>query len=307
MKLGSHYETRFKTGPTSAINAKVRAMKSHWNISQRTHPIHPLDPKFMFWCVSYCLGAFGTVSSPYETRFKTVRTGAINTKVCVRKSRRNFWQWTHPIHPIGPKKSCLGVFRIFWVPLGPFHRLMKLGSKRAELVRLMQKFVPRSRVGILATNASDPHHWTLNSCFGVFHRVWVHLAPFCHLTKLGSKWAELLKSMQKFVLRIRIGIFHNERTWSTTLDAKLLFGSISSPYETRFNMAPTGTINAKVHATKFFCNECTRSTPLDPKLMLLCVSFCLGAFGIVSLPYETRFKTSRTGAINAKVHATKSC
>ena len=85
------------------------------------------------------------------------------------------------------------------------------------------------------------------------------------------------------------------------------FGSISSPYETRFNMAPTGTINAKVHATKFFCNECTRSTPLDPKLMLLCVSFCLGAFGIVSLPYETRFKTSRTGAINAKVYATKSC
>ena len=85
------------------------------------------------------------------------------------------------------------------------------------------------------------------------------------------------------------------------------FGSISSPYETRFKMAPTGTINAKVHATKFFRNECARSTPLDPKLMLLCVSFCLGAFGIVSLPYETRFKTSRTGAINAKVHATKSC
>ena len=137
--------------------------------------------KVKFGCVSYFLGAIGTVSSPYETRFKT-----------------------------------------------------------AELVRLMQKFVPRSRVGILATNASDPHHWTLNSCFGVFHRVWVHLAPFCHLTKLGSKWAELLKSMQKFVLRIRVGIFHNERTWSTTLDAKLLFGCIWEHFITLWNSIQNG-------------------------------------------------------------------
>ena len=27
----------------------------------------PLDPKLMFWCVSYYFGAFGTVWLPYET------------------------------------------------------------------------------------------------------------------------------------------------------------------------------------------------------------------------------------------------
>ena len=78
------YETRCKTGRTSA---KGRSMKSHQNCSQRTHPIHPLDPKLTFWGVSYYLGAFGTVWLPYETRCKTGRT---NAKVRATKLRRNF-------------------------------------------------------------------------------------------------------------------------------------------------------------------------------------------------------------------------
>ena len=31
---------------------------------------------------------------------------------------------------------------------------------------------------------------------------------------------------------------------------------------------------------RIFCNECLRSTPLDPKLMFWCISFHLGAFEI---------------------------
>src|SRR6185312_1900248 len=53
----------------------------------------------------------------------------------------------------------------------------------------------------------------------------------------------------------------------------------------------------------FFRNERTRSTLLDPKITFWCVSYYLGAFGIVWLPYENRCKTGRT---SAKVHATKS-
>ena len=58
----------------------------------------PLDPKLTFWCVSYYFGAFGTVWLPYETRCKTGRTSA---KVRATKSRRNFLQRMHPIHPFG--------------------------------------------------------------------------------------------------------------------------------------------------------------------------------------------------------------
>ena len=54
---------------------------------------------------------------------------------------------------------------------------------------------------------------------------------------------------------------------------------------------------------RIFCNECSLSTPLEPKLMFWCVSFHLGAFGTVSLLHETRSKTRQNGAINAKVRA----
>ena len=59
----------------------------------------PLDPKLAFWCVSYYLGAFGTVWLSYETRCKT---GRISAKVHAKKSCRNFFPQTHLIRPIGP-------------------------------------------------------------------------------------------------------------------------------------------------------------------------------------------------------------
>ena len=59
----------------------------------------PLDPNMMFWCVSYYLGAFGTVWLPYETRCKTGRTCA---KVRATMSRKNFSQQTHLKQHIGP-------------------------------------------------------------------------------------------------------------------------------------------------------------------------------------------------------------
>ena len=66
------------------------------NESTRTTP---LDRKMTLWCVLYYLGAFETVWMPYETRCKT---GQTSPKVRASKSRRNFSQRTHLIHPIGP-------------------------------------------------------------------------------------------------------------------------------------------------------------------------------------------------------------
>ena len=47
----------------------------------------PLDPKHMFWSISYHLRAFMTVRLPYETRGKMFGTSA---KVRATKSRRSF-------------------------------------------------------------------------------------------------------------------------------------------------------------------------------------------------------------------------
>ena len=109
----------------------------------------PLDPKLMFCCVLYHLGAFGTVWLPYETRCKTCRTSA---KARATKSHRNFSQRTIPIQPIGPQTDVLVCFISFGC-------LMKLGGKRAELV---QKSYNEIASEFFPTNAPDPLHWTLN-------------------------------------------------------------------------------------------------------------------------------------------------
>ena len=53
-----------------------------------------------------------------------------------------------PDPPHWTLNPCFGAFRSVWVHLASFHYYKKLDAQRAELVQLMQKFVPRSRVGI---------------------------------------------------------------------------------------------------------------------------------------------------------------
>ena len=191
--------------------------------------------------------------------------------------------------------------------------------------------------------------------FCAFYRVRVHLGLSCYGSKLGAKRAELMQLMQKFMPRCLVRIFHNERSWSTRLDPKLMFlcislhlcafGTVLLLHETCCKTHQTGAINAKVvpqclvtifrnkhsrsttlhrklmfwcvsfrlgpvlllHETSakraklvqlmqkfvprclvwFFHNERSRSTPLDPKLMFLCISFRSCAFGTVLLLHET--------------------
>ena len=182
-----------------------------------------------------------------------------------------------------------------------------------------------------ATNAPNQHHWTLNSCFCAFLSVRMHLGLFCYCTKLAAKFAKLVQLMQKFVPRCLARIFCNEHSRSTILHPKLMFwcvsfrfgpfGTVLLLHETWCKTSKAGAINAKVRAkllqlmqkfvprclVRIFRNERSRSTPLDPKLMLLCISFRSRAYGTVLLLHETCCKTRQTGPTNAKVRATKSC
>ena len=137
----------------------------------------------------------------------------------------------------------------------------------------------------------------------------MYSGSFGCLTKLGAKRAELV---QKFVPRSRVGIFHNERIRSTPLHLKLTFwrvsyylgafGTVWLPYEPRCKTAEPVQKFVPRSRVRFFCNERTRSTLLDPKLMFWCVLYYLDAFGTIWLRNETRCKTCRT---SAKVRATK--
>jgi len=100
--------------------------------------------------------------------------------------------------------------------------------------------------------------------------------------------------------------FRNERIRSTPLDPKLtfwcvsyylgVFGTVWLPFETRAKRAELVPKFVPRSRFGFFRIERTLSTPLDPKLTFWCVSYYLGAFGTVWLPYETRCKTGRTSA-----------
>ena len=101
---------------------------------------------------------------------------------------------------------------------GQFGCLTKLGGKRAELV---QKFVPRNRIGIFPNERTQSTPLDPKLMFWcIFRTIWVHSGPFGCLTKLDAKRAELV---QMFVPRSRLRIFRNERTRSTPLDPKLMF------------------------------------------------------------------------------------
>ena len=101
------YETRCKTGRTSA---KVHAMKSRRNFSQRTYQVHPIRPQTN---VFVCFVLFGCIWDRLVALRNSVQNRPNSAKVRATKSRRNFSQQMHPIHPIGPQTEVLVCFILF--------------------------------------------------------------------------------------------------------------------------------------------------------------------------------------------------
>ena len=127
----------------------------------------------------------------------------------------------------------------------------------------------------------------------------MHSGPLGCLTKLGAKRAELV---QKFVPQSRVGFFRNEGTRSTLCDPKLTFWCVHTIWVhsglfgclTKLDAKRAEQVQKFVSRSRvgIFRNKITQSTPLDPKLTFWCISYYLGAFGTVWLPYETRCKSS---------------
>ena len=99
------------------------------------------------------------------------------------KSCRNFSQQTTRSTPLDPNL----MFRCISYYLGAFGKVCCVTTLSLKRAKPVQKFVQRSRIGIFTTNAPNPPHWTLNSCFGVFCTIWMHLGPFGCLTKTQCK------------------------------------------------------------------------------------------------------------------------
>src|SRR6185436_15367007 len=117
-----------------------------------------------------------------------------------------------------------GAFRTIWVHSGLFGCLTKLGAKLAELV---QKFVPRSRIGIFRKNAPDPPCWTLNLRFGVFRTIWVGIwLPYETRCKTGRTSAKVRATKSHRNFSQRTYQVHPIRTQTDVLVRFILFGCI---------------------------------------------------------------------------------
>ena len=90
--------------------------------------------------------------------------------------------------------SCLAVFLSIgsiWDSFATTRNSMQNGLKWCNQCK---SSFHKVALEIYATNGPDPPHWTLNSCFGAFCTIWVHLGLFGCLTRLDAKWAKLEQS-----------------------------------------------------------------------------------------------------------------
>src|SRR6185437_11235665 len=146
------YETRGKMFRTSA---KVCATKLRRIISQRTHSIHHIGSKthvlvrsVPFWCIWNHLVALRN----------SVQNGPNKWKSLCHEVPSEFFAMNAPDPPCWALNSCFGASRSVWMHFGLLCYCTMLDTKRAELVQLMQMFVPRNRIGIFCNerNRSTP-------------------------------------------------------------------------------------------------------------------------------------------------------
>ena len=142
------YETRCKTCRTSA---KFRATKWHRNFSQRMHQIHPIGQKTD---VLKRFLLFGCTRDRLVALRNSEQNGPNKCKSSCHEVASKFFATNAPDPPHWAKLTFrsvsyyLGAFGTVWLP---YETRCK---KRADLV---QKFVPRSRVGIF-WQRTDPIH-----------------------------------------------------------------------------------------------------------------------------------------------------
>ena len=122
--------------------------RSHIGIFRNERPRStPLDPKLMVWCVSYYLDAFGTIFCPTTLCAKRVNW----CKSSCHEVALEFFETNAPDTPDWTLNFCFRTICTILVHLGLFGCLTKLGPERAEPV---QKFMPRSRIGIFRNEST---------------------------------------------------------------------------------------------------------------------------------------------------------
>ena len=138
-----------------------------------------------------CIVLFGCIRDRLVASQNSVQNGPMWCKRLCHAVVSECFATNAPDPPYWTLNSCFGAFRTIWVHLVQCVVLQHSVQNGPNLCKISCHEVTSK---FLATNAPDPPHWTLNSCFVVFCTIWVHLVPFGYLTKLGAKRAEVVQN-----------------------------------------------------------------------------------------------------------------
>src|SRR6185437_6212311 len=120
-----------------------------------------------------------------------MQNGPNECKSSCHEVASEFFATNAPNAPHWTLSRRFGSFRTIWVHSGPFGCLTKLSAKQAELV---QKFVPRSCVGIFRnectrSTALDPKltFWFVSYYLGALGTVWLPYETRCKTGRTSAK------------------------------------------------------------------------------------------------------------------------
>src|SRR6185312_6355060 len=134
--------------------------------------------------------------------------------------------------------------------------------------------------------------WCVSYYLGAFGAVWLRYNTLCKMDQLGAK-VRATKSHRIFSQRMHL--IHPHCTLNTCFGVFCTIWMYLEPFGclTKLSAKRAELVQKFVPQSRviIFRNEHTRLTPLGPKLMFWCISYYLGAFGTVWLPYKTRCKT----------------
>jgi hypothetical protein len=127
-------------------------------------------------------------------------------------------------------------------------------------------------------NVPDPLHWTQNSCFGACRTVSLLHESRCKTRRTSAINDQVRYMKLRWLFSQRTHVIHSIGP-KTQVNRKCLISKSSGPfrYSTKVDaelaeLVPLTHKFAKGSCVGFFRNERTRSTPLDPKLMVWGIS-----------------------------------
>ena len=154
--------------------------KSSWHeVASEFFVANAPDPPH--WTLNSCFGVFCTIwmhSGPFGCLTKLCAKWANWCKSSCHEVVSEFFATNAPNQPFCTLASCFGVFRTIWVHLGQFIALQHSVQNGPNLCKSSCHKVVSE---FLATNAPDAPHWTLSSCFGVFHTIWLPYKTRCKM------------------------------------------------------------------------------------------------------------------------------